>query len=400
MRRLCVCVLAAYAGVACLAAEAVPDSVPVLLRTEAGETVTTREAWERVRRPEVLKTMCTRVYGERPVERPADLAFEQIGVDEICYGGAAVKKVIRGSYTGGSGRETFTLTAWIPRTAGRHGAFVHLSPRPTPGADDPKGPRPVYTLPAAYIVSRGYAAVAVCDYEFAPDFFCVKGNATNGVFRAFGPKNAAARAPSEWGILSAWAWGASRALDWIETEPTLDATRVGVVGLSRNGKAALVAGATDPRFALTVSCCSGTGGAKLNHMKNKGSETVKQIMKPAWMWFCPRFAEWIGRDREMPFDQHWLLALMAPRLLYVSSATKDDWAGPRGEFAAGVLASAAWGLYGLPGLTGEFPKPDVPVQAGRVGYHLRSGKHAIMLYDWQRYIDFADRHGLGVQSGK
>lgn len=86
------------------------------------------------------------------------------------------------------------------------------------------------------------------------------------------------------------------------------------------------------------------------------------------------------------------VGVVAPRLLYVSSATEDDWAGPRGEFAAGVLASEAWGLYGLPGLAGAFPPPDTPIQSGRVGYHLRSGEHAIKLYDWQRYIDFADRH--------
>ena len=208
------------------------------------------------------------------------------------------------------------------------------------------------------------------------------------------------RASAEWGILSAWAWGMSRILDWVEKEPLLDAKRVAAVGLSRNGKAALVAGAFDTRFAMTISCCSGCSGAKLNHMPIRGAERIRDIMVAA-KWFCPAYAKYIDREMEMPFDQHGLLALVAPRLLYVSSATDDVWAGPGGEFAALALASPAWGLYGAQGLVARgFPQADVPLHAGNAAYHVRTGEHAITRDDWRHYMDFAEAHGWKVAFGE
>lgn len=97
----------------------------------------------------------------------------------------------------------------------------------------------------------------------------------------------------------------------------------------------------------------------------------------------------------MPFDQHWLLALIAPRLLYVSSAEEDAWAGPRGEFFSASLATPAWEIYGKAGLVGsEFPLSNVPLHAGNIAYHVRTGMHDITEYDWERYMDFADGHGF------
>lgn len=371
-----------------------PQNVPELMTTADGKAVTTREQWEQIRRPELLRIFLEKEYGVRPVERPADLKFEQIGADAEVYDGKAIKKVVRGIYSGPGGTASFTFAAWIPKSNKPVPAFIHVSPRPAETADDIDGPRPVYYLPAEYITSRGYAALASCDYDFTPDFSMFPDTPTSGVFKVYGPKSMKERAPHEWGILSAWAWGASRLMDWIETEQSIDAKHVGVVGLSRNGKTALVAGATDERFAMTVSCCSGCGGAKLNHIQCHESETIRQIMAPAWRWFCPAFAAYIDKDKTMPFDQHQFLALIAPRLLYVSSASEDAWAGPRGEFAAARLASPAWELYGKAGLVEHgFPKPDHPLHAGNVGYHLRSGLHDITRYDWECYLDFADGHG-------
>ena len=371
-----------------------PTDVPELLRTSSGRSVTTREQWEKVRRPELLKLLQESEYGVRPVERPADLAFEEVRPEEEVFGGQAVKKLVRGTYSGPGGRASFTFAAWIPKSAKRVPAFIHVSPRPADTAADRDGPRPVYYLPADYITERGYAAIASCDYDFAQDWNQIPDAPTSGVFRAYGPKSLKGRGPAEWGILSAWAWGASRILDWVETEGRIDARHVAVVGLSRNGKTALCAGVLDERFAMAVSCCSGCGGAKLNHLDCDGAETIRQIVTPAWAWFCPAFARYVDKERSMPFDQHEWLALMAPRLLYVSSATEDAWAGPRGEFASARLASPAWALYGQAGLVEHgFPKPDHPLHAGSVGYHLRSGLHDITRSDWENYLDFADGHG-------
>ena len=145
---------------------------------------------------------------------------------------------------------------------------------------------------------------------------------------------------------------------------------------------------------MTVSCCSGCGGAKLNHMCLPYSESIRQI-GIAHRWFSPEYMKWKDRDLETPFDQHWLMALVAPRLLYVSSAREDDWAGPCAEFASARLASTVWELYGEKGLVAPmgFPLVDSPLQEGRIGYHFRSGRHAILSYDWDRYLDFADRNG-------
>ena len=387
---------AAAAGMLTAAAEfvkyPVPENVPELLVTAAGDAVVDRDQWERVRRPEIVRTLLEQEYGVRPVERPADLAFSETASPEECYGGKAIRKRVRATYSGPGGKGEMNFSVWLPKRKTPAPVFVHSSPRPSETADDVKGPRPVYWLPVDDIVSRGFAVVAYCNQEVAVDWNGVD-VATNGVFKVFGPQNLLARKPTEWGILSAWAWGMSRVLDWIETEPLLDAKRAAAVGLSRNGKTALVAGAFDSRFALTVSCCSGCSGAKLNHIVLGESEHVRDIII-AKKWFCPNYEKYVDRDRSMPFDQHFLLALVAPRLLYVSSATEDAWAGPRGEFASLEFAAPVWKLYGLPGLIAHgFPKADVPLNAGSLGYHLRTGVHDITRYDWQCYMDFAEGHG-------
>lgn len=390
----CAVVCAAGAGLAEFKKPHPAVDVPELMRTESGEAVVSRDQWENVRRPELLKMFQEREYGVRPVERPADLSFGEVRPEEDAFGGRAIKKLIRGTYSGPGGKSSFVFAVWIPKSEKCVPAFVHCSPRPADTAADPDGPRPSYYLPADYITERGYAAIAVCAYDFTPDFGALPDAPTSGVFKVFGPKSMKGRAPTEWGILSAWSWGASRVLDWIETEARIDAKHVAVVGLSRNGKTALCAGVFDERFAMAVSCCSGCGGARLNHMECNEAETIRMIMRPAWTWFCPAFANYIDKDMTMPFDQHQWLALMAPRLLYVSSATEDAWTGPRGEFAGAQLASPAWELYGKAGLVEHgFPKADSPLLAGNIGYHVRDGLHDIRRYDWENYLDFADGHG-------
>jgi hypothetical protein len=374
-----------------------PKDVPALMVTEAGEKVADVKTWEQVRRGELLKTFLREEYGVRPVERPSDLRFSEIAPVEECFGETAIRKRIKASYSGPGGSAEFAFSVWIPKSRHPVAVFVHSSPRPAETAADINAPRPVYWLPAEEIVMRGYAVVAYCNQEVALDWHLAT-VASNGVFKAYGPVDLKCRKADEWGILSAWAWGMSRIVDWIETEPLLDSGRIAAVGLSRNGKTALVAGATDERFGLVISCCSGCSGAKLNHMANEGSERIRDISIAA-SWFAPAYMKYVGKDRskEMKFDQHQLLALVAPRLLYISSASEDAWAGPRGEFAAADLASEAWRLYGKAGLVHRgFPRPDYPLHAGNVGYHVRSGQHDITRQDWHLYMDFADGHGWNL----
>ena len=352
----------------------------------------TPEEWHDGRRAEIKRLLEQEVYGERPVERPPHLVFSEVEPESAAMDGAAVRRRVRIEYGGAFGTNSFVVTAFIPRREGPAPAFLLICNRDPEKNIDPTRRNRSGFWPAEEIVARGYAAVAFYNGEISPDR--QHGN-TLGVFDAFEDVELQYRPRTEWGMLSAWAWGASRVLDWIETEPRIDAKRVAVVGHSRGGKTALVAAAWDERFAMACSNDSGTGGAKLNHMDLPGSEHIVDLAVTFQYWFCRQFTRWAGRDAQAPFDQHMLVALVAPRLVCIGSATADKWAGPFGEYTTARYASPAWtDVYGKKGfVTAGFPAPESPQQEGDMSYHVRTGKHDLSPYDWGVYMDFADKHG-------
>ena len=242
--------------------------------------------------------------------------------------------------------------------------------------------------PVALALMRGYGVATFYYGDVEPDHI----EGWRDGIRGYALKLAGRteRAPDEWGALGAWAWGLSRALDYLETNPAVDAHRVVVFGHSRQGKAALWAGAQDQRFALVVSNNSGEGGASLAR-RDFGENIACSIDHASWR-YCNRFRDYIDRASDLPFDQHMLLALVAPRPIYISSATEDLLADPKGEFLSAVHVEPVYRLFGQRGVnTSQWPPPDIVV-GHTVGYHRRTGKHDITLFDWEQFLEFADRH--------
>jgi len=368
-----------------------PECVPDFLAMPGGGRAATAADWEKSVKPVVKKFFLSQVYGTRPVARPPHLSFTAVWPDRDMVDGKAVRKRIRCEYGGKHGTNSFFFTAFIPKSAKPSPAFVLICNRKAADNIDPERRIKSEFWPVEEMITRGYAAIAFHNEEVAPDWNT--GN-TTGAFACFENVQRPYRSKEGWGTLSAWAWAASRVMDWIETEPLLDAKHVGVVGHSRGGKTALIAGVEDERFAMACSNCSGCSGAKLNRADLPDSEHIMQIVRTFPYWFAPNYVAWVNRDAEITYDQNAWLALMAPRLVAVTSASADGWAGQRGEFEAARLASPAWELYGKKGLSGQqFPAVNDPLMEGSVAYHYREGKHTLCLKDWNFYMDFADRNG-------
>jgi (4-O-methyl)-D-glucuronate---lignin esterase len=336
--------------------------------------------WKR-RRGEILELYRANVYGRSP-GKPQKLRFETVAETRDALDGHATLRRVA-ILSNQDGREhRFELALFLPNAAkDRVPVFVLINLGRAGATEMPRG----VTAAASELIPRGYGLAAIQNGELAPDD---KDHFREGVLQLFEGTATGDRAPDAWAALAAWGWGASRAVDYFETDPMIDMSRLAVIGHSRGGKAALWAGAQDDRFSLVISNESGEGGAALTR-RNYG-ETLPRITTSFPHWFAPRYATFAGREAELPVDQHMLLSLMAPRALYVASADEDLWSDPRGEFLSLVHTSPVYALWKEPALSDRMPALGQPVVAGRRGYHVRTGAHALAPYDWQRYMDFAD----------
>ena len=366
--------------------EKVPEyALPELLVAADRTKVTSAKTWRTSRRAEILDMFRTHVYGRSPA-RPDNQTFNVVKVDPHALDGRATLKRVLVTVGGPKGQLSTTMSIFLPNSAKKPvGVFLLLSHR-DPGSTDwtRKIKRPFWSV--EQIIARGYGTAAIQVTDFAPDR---RDGWEHGVHTIF--DNPGDSSGDGWGTLAAWAWTGSRAMDYFETDDDIDSKQVAVVGQSRGGKTALWAGARDERFAMAVSNCSGCGGAAIS--RRRFGETVKQINTNFPHWFCDNFNKYNDAEDKLPIDQHMLIALMAPRLVYIASAEDDLWADPKGEFLAAKHAGEVYRLFGLRGLDAQStPAVESPVHTGRIGHHIHAGKHDLTEYDWQRFMDFADKH--------
>lgn len=386
--------------------------LPDPLVMESGEKITDKEQWVEKRRPEILRLFETHIYGRSP-QKPESLHFEVLSEDRYAISNMATRKEIAVYFTEDR-KHYMTILMYVPNKRkdavplffglnfkGNHTicddpditeSVTRMKPREEGGNEVRPGafkrgeasPR----WPVEMLIANGYAVATVYRGDIDPDY---DDGFQNGIHPLFYTDGQSRPKPDEWGTLAAWAWGMSCAMDYFETDEDIDASKVAVLGHSRHGKTALWAGAIDQRFAMAISNDSGCGGAALS--RRKYGETVAKINSLFPHWFCDNFKQYSGKEDALPVDQHQLIALMAPRPVYIASAIEDRWADPKGEFLSGMYASPVYELFGLPALDiQEMPEVDTPFMDGYVGYHVRSGNHDITLYDWQQFVRFADKH--------
>ncbi|HVQ31026.1 MAG TPA: acetylxylan esterase [Vicinamibacteria bacterium] len=386
-------------------------TLPDPLRMTEGALVRDAGDWTARRRPELLHLFEEHVYGRAPETRAASRVVV-VETDPRALGGRATRRQVRVLLEGTDQGAGFEILLYVPNAASRPApAFlalnfagnhaIHSDPAVRLStAWMPDGPgvtahratnaargTDAAAWPVERILERGYALATVYYGDIEADR---ADGWRDGVRARIGPGTTGAFAPNDWGAIGAWAWGLSRALDYLQTDPDLDGKRIALLGHSRLGKTALWAGAQDERFAMVVSNESGEGGAAL--ARRKFGERTENITGTFPHWFCARYRTYAGREETLPVDQHELLALVAPRPLYVASAAEDLWADPRGEFLAAQAAEPVFKLLSRGGLgVDAWPAPDTPVGHG-IGYHVRRGPHALTAYDWEQYMNFADRH--------
>ncbi len=384
-------------------------TLPALLVCEDGTTVKDSATWFGKRRPEILKLFTEQVYGRAP-GLPESVSYT-LTESGSALDGLAKRKQVNITLKQGEKELTIPLLLYIPQNhSGPAPAFLALNFRGNHSviadpdiilssgwirSPDGKGAVRVQATHESRgsaasrwamekILRRGYAVATAYYGHIDPDFDDGFRNGVHGFFQTDGQT----RTGDDWGSISGWVWGLSRIMDYLETDDDVDHQRVAVMGHSRLGKTALWAGAQDERFALVISNNSGCGGAALS--RRRYGETVAQINASFPHWFCKNFQQYNDQEHLLPVDQHMLLALIAPRPIYVVSAEEDRWADPRGEFLTLKHADPVYRLVGTDGLADRMPVVNQPL-IGTLSYHIRSGKHDVTDYDWEQYLKWADR---------
>jgi len=396
-------------------AKIVPFILPELLKTQTGEAVVDAEAWTKIRRPEALALFEQHVFGKTPQATAwGKLKFTVTHVKKDALGGKATRKLIHISLPNHPTWTGMEVMLYTPNGLGKAvpcfvGPSFNGNHAVSTEPDVPLSIRWMRTgkgdgvvdnrateahrgsessrWPLEMIVSQGYAVATYYYGDIEPDH----AEGWKDGLRAVLSKDGASTEwqNGDWGAIGAWAWGLSRIADYLETDADVNAKQLAVIGHSRLGKTSLWAGAQDQRFGVVISNNSGEGGAAI--MRRNIGETTAVITKAFPHWFTKTYASYANNEAACPTDSHMLIALAAPRGIYIASAVEDTWADPKGEFLSGLNAEPVFALFGKKGygVTAQ-PAIDTPV-GDSISYHIRTGKHDVTTYDWEQYLKFAKR---------
>jgi hypothetical protein len=382
-----------------------------------GVPIASREAWEIKRKPELKTLFQQYMYGYFPAA--PTITSNESSVDKQCFGGKATRKEITLEIEP-AGCPPIHLLVFVPneRPADKPApVFVTLNFKGNhsllddpaielPSGWMPEGPgveqhratdagrgKDAAAWPIEQIIDRGYAIATLYYGDVMPD----KPDFGDGIYPYFraeasGEEGAPERTPTEWGCIACWAWGLQRAVDYVVTDPQLDARRIVAFGHSRNGKAALLAAAFDDRIAAVIPHQAGCGGTAPSRRKNPNGESVTVINDHFPHWFSKTFRQFGGHEDRLPFDQHCLIALCAPRAVLLTNGDQDQWADPPGQFQMLLAARPVYRLYGREGLAdGISPPVDRKTVGAELSYYIRNSPHLVDAEYWNTFLDFADR---------
>lgn len=386
--------------------------LPDLLVSESGDPVQTQADWERLRRTEILQLFEQEVYGKTPKEAIKPSKVEVLEAVDNALNNRAIRKQIRLTYTKNQHSLEINILVYLPKQIEQAPIFVGYNffgnhtitkdpavvlteswLRNNPqfeitenkATEASRGKR-AYRWPVEKIIDNGFGLVTIYCGDVDPDRL----DYSDGIQPFFYQEGQTKPKKDEWGTIATWAWGLSEIMDYFQTDQQLKASKFILFGHSRLGKTALWAGAQDNRYDIVISNNSGCGGAAL--FRRKFGETAAIINTGFPHWFAKNFKKYNNNEETLPVDQHMLIALMAPRPVYIASAKEDQWADPKGEYLAAYHAGSAYELYGMSTFAESNP-PEVgqPIHT-TIGYHIRAGKHDVTDYDWEQYLKFASLH--------
>ena len=323
-----------------------------------------------MKKSEIINLLLKEEFGYLPA-KPISVESEEENREVFCAGKALLLK-IKLTCTLENGKFSFPVYYTCPKGDKKHPCFIYINFR------DNVSDR---YMPSEEIVDLGCGVLSFCYKDVTDD----NGDFIDGLAGIVYPDGK--REDSQCGKIGLWAWAIMRVMDYTQTLDSIDKEYISVLGHSRLGKTALLAGALDERFFCAFSNNSGCSGAALSR-ENLG-EKIKDITSVFPFWFCKNYLKYADNEENLPFDQHYLIAANYPHRVYVASAIEDKWACPENEFLSCVAASRFYEDHGLCGFVHQNRIPDVGdvFGDGLIGYHLRGGTHCLSREDWQKYID-------------